>query len=64
MSVSWEHRPEITDESKRFKLMEEEVREVPEFKTFSEGARRAFMVPIVSKWNMKKKDTRACGSDD
>lgn len=60
----YEHRPEIEDASLRFKLMEEEVKamiaSVPEYTTFSTGAQRAFMVPIVSKWNLivRKKTTR------
>jgi hypothetical protein len=63
MSVSWEHRPEITDESERFKLMGEEIKEKsPNSRRF----RKERMIPIVSKWNMKKqiKATLACGSDD
>jgi hypothetical protein len=48
--------PEITNETERQFLMEREVRslfeEMPWLKTEKPAVRRAFMVPIVSKWLM------------
>ena len=54
--VSYAHLPEITNETERQFLMEREVRslfeEMPWLKTEKPAVRRAFMVPIVSKWLM------------
>lgn len=55
-TVSYAHLPEITNETERKFLMEREVRslfeEMPWLKTEKPAVRRAFMVPIVSKWLM------------
>jgi hypothetical protein len=54
--VGYAYMPEITNETERQILMEREVRslfeEMPWLKTEKPAVRRAFMVPIVSKWLM------------
>jgi len=56
---SFVHYPEITDKSTRDYLMKNEINDMfeknPHITEYPENIKRAFLVPIVSRWHLTKK---------